>query len=115
MFDEDKILSDLKALLGKEFYLTEFCKSNKYNFDEFTKYFFVLDEEEKINFLISLLLIVLIKFKVEIILFSQYLTGLLSDSPTALSAAKCTTQSTDPLCLLNALSREFASSAKSIS
>ena len=50
MFDEDKILSDLKALLGKEFYLTEFCKSNKYNFDEFTKYFFVLDEEEKINF-----------------------------------------------------------------
>ena len=50
MFDEDQILSDLKALLGKEFYLTEFCQSNKYNFDDFTKFFFELDEQDKINF-----------------------------------------------------------------
>jgi predicted RNA-binding protein with RPS1 domain len=50
LINEDKLLSDLKGLLGKEFTLPELATSYDYDFDEFAQFFFHLDELKKIEF-----------------------------------------------------------------
>ena len=50
MINEDKLLSDLRNLLGKEFSLPEFADSYNYDFNELADYFFELDRLAKINF-----------------------------------------------------------------
>ena len=50
MINENKVLSDLKDLLGKEFTLPELATSYNYEFDEFAQFFFELDDIKKIDF-----------------------------------------------------------------
>ena len=45
MFNETKVLMELKNLLGKEFTIPELCESYGYNTREFAEYFFELDKE----------------------------------------------------------------------
>ena len=50
MINENKVLSDLKDLLGKEFTLPELATSYNYEFEEFAQFFFELDDIKKIDF-----------------------------------------------------------------
>ena len=53
MFNETKVLMELKNLLGKEFTIPELCESYGYNTREFAEYFFELDKENKISFVLN--------------------------------------------------------------
>ena len=53
MFNEIKVLKELEQLLGKEFTLPELCESYGYNISDFAEFFFELDKENKISFVLS--------------------------------------------------------------
>ena len=53
MFNETEVLMQLKNLLGKEFTVPELCESYGYDTREFAEYFFELDKENKISFVLN--------------------------------------------------------------
>lgn len=53
MFNETEVLMQLEGLLGKEFTLPNLCDSYGYNTAEFAEYFFELEKENKISFVIN--------------------------------------------------------------
>tara|TARA_B100000131_G_scaffold290834_1_gene303935 strand:- start:2475 stop:4073 length:1599 start_codon:yes stop_codon:yes gene_type:complete len=52
-FKEETILNQLEELLGKEFTIPEFAKSYQYDVQNFAEYFFELDKENKIDFILT--------------------------------------------------------------
>jgi len=53
LFNEEKILNQLEELLGKEFTIPEFAKSYQYDVQSFAEYFFELDKDNKIDFILT--------------------------------------------------------------